>query len=64
MRREAAAAGFFDSGFGRHPKLQIYSVRELLGHIAIDLPPLGRSEGFKRAPPEKGRKATQTGLDL
>ena len=64
MRREAAASGFFDSGFGRHPKLQIYNIRELLAGIAVELPPLGRHEGFRRAPREKGPAATQTALDL
>ncbi len=64
MAREAAAAGFFETSFGRHPKVQIYSIRELLGRVRIDLPPIGSGEGFRRAPRERGRLATQTGLDL
>lgn len=64
MRREAAAAGVFESSFGRHPKIQIYTIRELLAGIPIDLPPLGRHEGFKRAPRERGPQPTQTDLDV
>jgi hypothetical protein len=64
MLREAALAGFFETSFGRHPKLQIVSIRELLGQARIDLPPLGSGEGFRRAARERGRQATQTGFDL
>lgn len=63
MRREAAAAGFFDSGFGRHPRLQLCTIRELLAGVPPDLPPLGRSEGFRRAPRERPQ-AEQSDLDL
>ncbi|MGH7212345.1 MAG: DNA methyltransferase, partial [Acetobacteraceae bacterium] len=64
MQREAAASGFFESGFGRHPKMQIVSIGELLAGMRPDLPPLGRSEGFRRAPRERGRRPEQTGLDV
>jgi site-specific DNA-methyltransferase (adenine-specific) len=64
MRREAAAAGFFDTGFGHHPKLQIMTIRELLAGMRPDLPPLGRSEGFRRAARERGPAPVQTGLDV
>ncbi len=64
MRREAAASGYFNSGFGRHPKLQILSISELLAGMRPDLPPLGRSEGFRRAPRERGKRPEQTGLDV
>ncbi len=64
MLKEAAAAGLFETSFGRHPKLQIYSIRALLGQVRIDLPPLGRGEGFKRASRERGRQPVQSGLDL
>ena len=64
MRREAAASGFFELGFGRHPKLQILSIGELLAGMRPDLPPLGRGEGFPRAPREQGKRPEQTGLDV
>jgi len=64
MTREAAAAGFFESGFGRHPVLQIISIRELLAGIKPDLPPLGRTEGFRRAPRERGPQPIQGDMEL
>lgn len=64
MRREAAAAGLFETSFGRHPKIQIYTIRDLLGRVRIDLPPLGRGEGFRRAARERGPRPTQADLDL
>jgi site-specific DNA-methyltransferase (adenine-specific) len=64
MSREAAAAGCFESGLGRYPKLQVCTVRQILAGGAVDLPPLGRGEGFRRAPRETARKPTQSGLDL
>ena len=64
MRREAAAAGFFDTGFGTHPRVQIMTIRELLAGMKPALPPLGRGEGFRRAPRERGRQAVQSDLGL
>jgi site-specific DNA-methyltransferase (adenine-specific) len=54
MTREAAAAGFFDSSFGRHPKLQILTIAGLLAGQKPDLPSPGRGEGFRQAPKESG----------
>ena len=64
MEREAAASGFFESGLGRHPRIQAITIRELLGGIKPDLLPLGRSEGFRRAPRERGPKAEQGRIEL
>lgn len=64
MQREAAATGFFESGFGRHPRMQIFTIRELLAGMKPDLPPLGRTEGFRRAPRERGPKPIQDAMDL
>jgi hypothetical protein len=64
MRREASASGFFDTGFGTHPRVQIMTIRELLAGMRPDLPPLGRGEGFRRAPRERGPAAKQTGFDV
>ena len=63
-RREAAGAGFFDTGFGTHPRVQIMTIRELLAGMTPDLPPLGRDEGFRRAPRERGKQPTQPKLDI
>lgn len=52
------------SGFGTHPRVQILTIQELLAGMKPDLPPLGRSEGFRRAPRERGRRPEQGGLDI
>ena len=51
MRAEAAAAGFYDSPWGKHPRLQILTVAELLEGARVDAPPTGQvSVTFKKAP--------------
>jgi DNA modification methylase len=56
MRAEAAAAGFYRSGsegvgtWGKHPRLQILTVEELLDGKRIDMPPLSGNLTFRRAP--------------
>ncbi len=51
MREEAASAGFYQSPWGTHPRLQILTVEELLDDRRIDAPPLGQvSRTFKKAP--------------
>jgi len=40
MRREAASAGFYDSPWGKHPRLQILTIEGLLGGGGIDMPPI------------------------
>lgn len=63
MRREAASAGFYDSPWGRHARLQLLTVEQLLTGGGIDRPPAQTSITFKRAPkatsktPEKARLA-------
>lgn len=51
MRTEAASAGFYTSPWGKHPKLQLLTVSELLEGKKIDSPPIGQtSVTFKQAP--------------
>jgi len=52
MRREAATAGFYESNlWGRHPRLQILTIAELLAGKTIHSPPIGQtSQTFKKAP--------------
>lgn len=38
MEREAAAAGFFESSQGRHPRIQIRTIEDLLSGKSIDAP--------------------------
>lgn len=50
MRKEAASAGFYTSPWGRHPRLQILTVEDLLTGKAISRPPTQTSVTFRRAP--------------
>jgi len=38
MRKEAASAGFYKSRWGKHPRLQLLTIEELLGGKGIDYP--------------------------
>jgi len=38
MRQEAASAGFYDSPWGKHPRIQLLTVAELLAGGRIDMP--------------------------
>lgn len=63
MRREAAAAGFYDSPWGtRHRRIQILTVRQLLGGKRIDYPPARQvNVTFKKAP-KRNPTADETGF--
>ena len=51
MKREAASAGFYDSPWGSHPRLQILTIEELLSGRGIAMPPIRRAEApHKQAP--------------
>ena len=50
MRQEAASAGFYTSPWGRHPKVQLITVAELLAGHKLDMPP--RSARMEAAIPE------------
>ncbi|MCE5270090.1 restriction endonuclease [bacterium] len=68
MRQEAVTAGFFESEvWGRkYPKIQLFTVAELLAGAQIDMPPL-RQVGatFKKAPRAAGAPQGQNReLDL
>lgn len=58
MNTEAAGAGFYDSPWGKHPRLQILTATELLDGKRIDYPPSQQvAATFKKAPKAKGKKA-------
>ncbi len=56
MRKEAATAGFYDSPWGRHPRLQILTIQELLEGKRIDCPPRQASVTFKKGPKAVARR--------
>ena len=54
MREEAASVGLYTSPWGKHPRLQLLTVEELLGGKGIDCPPLRHvSQTFRKAPKTK-----------
>ena len=60
MRTEAASAGFYESAWGKHPRLQLMPVGELLDGRKLDAPPPRQtSVTFKRAPKARGKAAEQ-----
>lgn len=38
MRQEAASAGFYQSPWGTHPKVQLMTVEQLLAGHGLDMP--------------------------
>lgn len=50
MRKEAASAGFYTSPWGKHARLQLITIEDLLTGRTIDRPPIQTSVTFKRAP--------------
>jgi DNA modification methylase len=64
MREEAASAGLYHSGdegvgsWGKHPRLQLLTVEELLAGKRIDMPPLTGNLSFRRAPQAERRRPT------
>jgi len=63
MRIEAASAGFYESPWGKHPRLQILTIGELLQGRKIDYPPAqGVNVTFERAPKASKKKAGQSSL--
>lgn len=51
MVKEAASAGFYDSPWGAHPRIQVLTIEELLAGARIDYPPARQVNlTFKKAP--------------
>jgi DNA modification methylase len=64
MIEEAASAGFYTSPWGKHPRLQLLTVADLLSGRGIDCPPLRHtSQTFKRAPKAAVDQGSQLRLD-
>ncbi|CAN5826768.1 site-specific DNA-methyltransferase [soil metagenome] len=63
MKKEIASAGFYESPWGKHPKLQILTIQDLLNGKKIDYPPAGQVDRtFKKAP--KVKKAAEKQLEF
>ena len=65
MRVEAAEAGFYQSkhvGGGKHPRIQILTIEELLDGKRLDLPAQAAIRSFKAAPKAKGKAHKQSDL--
>lgn len=60
MRGEAASAGFYKSAYGRFPRLQIRTIKEIMLGKGIEYPSPGETNvTFKRAPKAKRKDADQ-----
>lgn len=64
MRKEAASAGFYTSPWGKHARLQLLTVEDLLTGKGIDRPPAQTSTTFKKAPKAEGKTAKKPKLDF
>ena len=49
MRQEAASAGFYESPWGKHPRIQLLTIEDLLGGNSIDYPHQAADVTFKKA---------------
>lgn len=62
MRAEAASAGFYTSHWGKHPRLQILEIKDILQGRGVDAPPLSQvNVTFKRS--AKAVSAPETALE-
>lgn len=65
MRTDAASAGFYTSPWGKHPRLQILTVGELLAGKKLDMPPAqGVNVTFEKAPKAKKQAGKQQEMGL
>jgi DNA modification methylase len=64
MIEEAASAGFYDSPWGKHPRIQILTVEHLMDGYRIDYPRTRDVDAtYKRAPKYERKVAEQLQLD-
>ncbi len=63
MRAEAAEAGFYESPWGKHPRIQLRTIRELLDGKGIDYPHVtGANVTLRRA--QKARPAEAEAMEM
>ena len=64
MRMEAAGAGFYESPWGKHPKIQLLTVTKILDGARVDMPlATGVNVTFKKAPKRGSKAAEQLPLE-
>jgi len=56
MRTEAVKAGFYETEYGKYPRLQIFTVDQLLHGAKPSIPLVDVSVGFKKA----GKESAET----
>ena len=64
MRQEATSAGFYTSPWGKHARLQLVTIEDLLTGKTIDRPPIQTSTTFKKAPKAASKKPERKRLDF
>ena len=60
MRVEAAGSGFYQSPWGKHPKIQLLTIADLLGGKKVDMPP---SSGHINVTFKKAARASRQALE-
>lgn len=63
MRKEAASGGFYESPWGKHPRLQILTIQDLLDGKKIDYPPSRQVDRTYRKAP-RVQKAAERQLEF
>ena len=65
MRQEAASAGFYTSPWGKHQRIQILNIEDILKGKKIDYPSLRELDAtFKKAPKVRKSKSKHRELPL
>lgn len=65
MRKEAASAGFYESPWGMHPRIQLLTVEDLMDGHGVDYPKTaGSNVTFKKAPKKTKKEAEQQDLGM
>lgn len=64
MKKEAAKMGFYESLWGKHPRLQIFTIEELLSGKKPNMPLVDVQAAFKAAPRERGKSVAQEELKI
>ena len=63
MRREAASAGSYKSPWGKHPRIQLLTIEDLLGGKSIDYPQAA-DVTFKKAQRVRSNPSEQKTLPM